>query len=98
MTKMGVVTTRAALAAAWLAALGVAASAQVMPPPIEPVTDRPLALMDVPGLPPRSLTGGLTIDLPTGPPPDVVIIRRLPAPDAQPARRTQRRAVRREVD
>ncbi len=98
MTKMGVVTTRAVLAAACFAALGASASAQVMPPPIEPVTDRPLALMDVPGLPPRSLTGGLSIDLPTGPPPDVVTIRRLPAPEAQPARRPQRRAVRRGSD
>ena len=97
MTRRGVVTIRAALAAACLAALGTAASAQVMPPPIEPVIDRPLALMDVPGLPPRSLTGGLTIDL-GPPPPDVVTIRRVPAPEARRARRTQRRVVRRDID
>jgi len=69
-------TSHVLLVASFIGTLGAAALAQVMPPPVEPVITHPLVLMDVPGLPPRSLLGGLPVDF-SPPPPEVPVIQRL---------------------
>ena len=51
-------TAGALLAAGLLGALGSVASAQVMPPPTEPVTQRHLFSMGNPGIASREYTGG----------------------------------------